>query len=189
VLKTNYAQLPLLMQGFHFATAHKAVESAPMSGKSKKKKGADSSTIVLNRKARHEFTIEEKFEAGIVLEGWEVKALRAGRVNIAESYVTVKNGEAFIFNCTINPLQTASTHINPDAKRIRKLLLNRNELDKLTGLIERKGYTLVATAMYWKKGRAKLEIGVAKGKKLHDKRADEKDRDWKRDQARVMKNR
>ena len=111
----------------------------------------------------------------------------SGRVNIAESYVTIKNGEAFIFNCTINPLQTASTHINPEPKRTRKLLLNRVEINKLIGLIERKGYTLVATAMYWKKGRAKLEIGVAKGKKLHDKRAAEKERDWKRDQERVMK--
>ena len=164
-----------------------AVESAPMSGKSKKKKGAGGSTIVLNRKSRHEFTIEEKFEAGIVLEGWEVKALRAGRVNIAESYVTIKNGEAFIFNCTINPLQTASTHVNPEPKRTRKLLLNRVEINKLIGLVERKGYTLVATAMYWKKGRAKLEIGVAKGKKLHDKRAAEKEKDWKRDQERFMK--
>ena len=158
-----------------------------MGGKSKKKKAAGGNTIVLNRKARHEFTIEEKFEAGIVLEGWEVKALRAGRVNIAESYVTVKNGEAFIFNCTINPLQTASTHISPEPKRTRKLLLNRVEINKLIGLIERKGYTLVALAMYWKKGRAKLEIGVAKGKKLHDKRAAEKEKDWKRDQERVMK--
>lgn len=153
------------------------------------KKGAGGSTIVLNRQARHEYSIEEKFEAGLVLEGWEVKALRAGRVNITDSYVTVKNGEAFMFNCTINPLQTASTHIKPDPLRIRKLLLNRSELNKLIGLIERKGYTLVATAMYWKKGRAKLEIGLAKGKKLHDKRAAEKERDWQRDQQRLLKSR
>ncbi len=158
-----------------------------MTSKQTKKKGAGGSTIVLNRQARHEYSIEEKFEAGMVLEGWEVKALRAGRVNITDSYVTVKNGEAFMFNCTINPLQTASTHIKPEPLRARKLLLNRSELNKLVGLIERKGYTLVATAMYWKKGRAKLEIGLAKGKKLHDKRAAEKDRDWQRDQQRLIK--
>jgi len=158
-----------------------------MTSKQTKKKGGGGSTIVLNRQARHEYSIEEKFEAGMVLEGWEVKALRAGRVNITDSYVTVKNGEAFMFNCTINPLQTASTHIKPEPLRARKLLLNRSELNKLVGLIERKGYTLVATAMYWKKGRAKLEIGLAKGKKLHDKRAAEKDRDWQRDQQRLIK--
>jgi len=158
-----------------------------MTSKQNKKKGAGGSTIVLNRQARHEYSIEEKFEAGMVLEGWEVKALRAGRVNITDSYVTVKNGEAFMFNCTINPLKTASTHIKPEPLRARKLLLNRSELNKLIGLIERKGYTLVATAMYWKKGRAKLEIGLAKGKKLHDKRAAEKDRDWQRDQQRLIK--
>lgn len=147
------------------------------------------STIALNKKARREFFIEERFEAGMVLEGWEVKALRAGRVNIAESYVFIKNAEAFISGCMITPLPTASTHIQPEPTRVRKLLLNRGELNKLIGATERKGYTLVPTAMYWKRGRAKLEIGLAKGKKLHDKRADEKDRDWSRQKQRIMKHR
>ena len=164
-----------------------SVELPPMAKKAKKLKRDSGSTIVLNKNVRYEFFVEEKFEAGIALEGWEVKALREGRVNIKDSYVHLKNGEAWLLACTINPLPTASTHINPEPMRSRKLLLHRGELDKLTGLVERKGYTLVATAMYWKKGRAKVEIGVAKGKKLHDKRATEKDRDWKRQQARIMK--
>jgi SsrA-binding protein len=144
-------------------------------------------TIALNKTARHEFFIEERFEAGMVLEGWEVKSLRAGRINLAESYVFIKNGEAFISGCMITPLQTASTHIKPEATRVRKLLLHRGELSKLIGATERKGYTLVPTAMYWKRGRVKLEIGLAKGKKLHDKRADEKDRDWSRQKQRILK--
>ncbi|MBG7602594.1 MAG: SsrA-binding protein SmpB [Gammaproteobacteria bacterium] len=160
-----------------------------MAKKAKKKKRSTGSTIALNKKAGHDYFIEERYEAGISLQGWEVKALRAGHVNIKESYVTVKNGEAFIFGCTINPLLSASTHVNPEPRRTRKLLLHRHELSKLIGLIERKGYTLVATAMYWKKGRVKLEIGVAKGKKQHDKRASLKERDWKRDQQRAMKDR
>ncbi len=160
-----------------------------MAKRAKKKKRSTGSTIALNKKAGHDYFIEERYEAGIVLQGWEVKALRAGHLNIKESYVTVKNGEAFIFGSTINPLLSASTHVNPDPRRTRKLLLHRHELSKLIGLIERKGYTIVATAMYWKKGKAKLEIGVAKGKKLHDKRASLKERDWKRDQQRAMKER
>ncbi|MEA3302923.1 MAG: SsrA-binding protein SmpB [Pseudomonadota bacterium] len=160
-----------------------------MAKRAKKKKRSTGSTIALNKKAGHDYFIEERYEAGIVLQGWEVKALRAGHLNIKESYVTVKNGEAFIFGSTINPLLSASTHVNPEPRRTRKLLLHRHELSKLIGLIERKGYTLVATAMYWKKGKAKLEIGVAKGKKLHDKRASLKERDWKRDQQRAMKER
>jgi len=160
-----------------------------MAKKAKKQKKSGGNTIVLNKSARFEYTIEDKFEAGMVLEGWEVKALRAGQVNIRDSYVTIQNGEAMIFGLTINPLQTASTHIKPEPMRPRKLLLHRQEIDKLTGLIERKGYTLIATAMYWKHGRVKIEIGTAKGKKQHDKRATEKERDWKRDQARLMKNR
>lgn len=160
-----------------------------MAKRAKKKKRSTGSTIALNKKAGHDYFIEERYEAGIVLQGWEVKALRAGHLNIKESYVTVKNGEAFIFGSTINPLLSASTHVNPEPRRTRKLLLHRHELSKLIGLIERKGYTLVATAMYWKKGKAKLEIGVAKGKKQHDKRASLKERDWKRDQQRAMKER
>ena len=156
-------------------------------GKSKKDKKSDSNTIVLNKKARHDFILEDRFEAGIVLEGWEVKSLRAGKVQIRDSYVFIKDNECWLSAMVITPLQTASTHINPEPTRVRKLLLNRDEINKLIGAVERKGYTLVATAMYWKQGRAKLEIALAKGKKEHDKRASEKDRDWKREKARILK--
>jgi len=122
-----------------------------------------------------------------MLEGWEVKALRAGRAQLKEGYVLVKDGEAFLFGAHISPLASASSHVKPDPIRTRKLLLHRKELDQLIGAVERKGYTLVPTALYWKKGRAKLEIGLAKGKKLHDKRAVEKDRDWQRDKQRLLK--
>ena len=156
--------------------------------KSGKKSAGAGSTIALNKKARHEYFIEERYEAGISLEGWEVKSLRAGRINLTEAYVTVRgSSEAFLFGATISPLPTASTHIHPDPMRTRKLLLHREELNKLIGLTERKGYTLVPLAMYWKRGRAKLEVGLAKGKKLHDKRADEKDRDWQREKQRIFK--
>ena len=144
-------------------------------------------TIALNKRARFEFHIEERFEAGIALEGWEVKSLRDGRIQLNESYVTIKGNEAFLFGSHITPLPTASTHINPDPLRTRKLLLHRNELDKLIGLVERKGFTLIPTALYWKKGRVKVEIGLAKGKQLHDKRATDKDRDWQRDKQRILK--
>lgn len=156
-------------------------------GKSKKDKKSNSNTIVLNKKARHDFNLEERFEAGIVLEGWEVKSLRAGKVQIRDSYVFIKNNEAWLSSTVITPLETASTHIHPNPQRVRKLLLNRDEINKLIGAVERKGYTLIATAMYWKHGRAKLEIALAKGKKEHDKRASEKDRDWKREKARILK--
>jgi SsrA-binding protein len=155
--------------------------------KKAKKKTTGGATIALNKKAGHDFFIEERYEAGIALQGWEVKSLREGRVQIKESYITIKEGEAFLFGAHIVPLSTASTHIHPDPTRTRKLLLHRSELNKLIGLVERKGYTLVPTAMYWKKGLAKLEIGLAKGKKLHDKRASEKDRDWKREKERLFK--
>jgi len=157
-----------------------------MSAKAKKK-GPGGATIALNKKATHDYFIEERFEAGIALEGWEVKSLREGRVQIRESYITIKEGEAFLFGAHITPLSTASTHIRTDPTRTRKLLLHRSELNKLIGQVERKGYTLVPTAMYWKKGMAKLEIGLAKGKKLHDKRAGEKDRDWQREKERLFK--
>lgn len=158
----------------------------PAMAKKKKDKG-QGNTIALNKKARHDYFVQERLEAGIVLEGWEVKSLRASRLQLKESYVTVKNGEAFLLGAHISPLPTASTHIQPEQTRTRKLLLRRQELHRLIGLVERKGFTLVPTAMYWKKGRAKLEIGVAKGKKLHDKRATEKDRDWQRDKHRILK--
>ena len=153
----------------------------------KTKKDNSSNTIVLNKKARHDFILEERLEAGLALEGWEAKSLRAGRVQIRDSYVLLKDSEAYLFGAVITPLQTASTHINPDPQRSRKLLLHRQELNKLIGAVERKGYSLIPTAMYWKKGRAKLEIALAKGKKLHDKRASEKSRDWQRDKQRIMK--
>jgi SsrA-binding protein len=153
----------------------------------KAQQAAGGATIARNKKAGHEYFIEDRYEAGISLEGWEVKSLRAGRVNISEAYVTIKDGEAFLFGALITPLASASTHVSPDPTRTRKLLLHREELNKLIGLTERKGYTLVPTAMYWKRGRAKLEIGLAKGKKLHDKRADTKERDWQREKERLFK--
>lgn len=155
--------------------------------KDKKDKKSVSSTIVLNKKARHDFTLGDRFEAGIMLQGWEVKSLRAKKVQIRDSYVFIKKGEAWLSSTVITPLDTASTHIQPEPQRMRKLLLHRDEITKLISAVERKGYTLVATAMYWKKGRAKLEIALAKGKKEHDKRASEKDRDWQREKARVLK--
>ncbi|MBD3671303.1 MAG: SsrA-binding protein SmpB [Gammaproteobacteria bacterium] len=158
-----------------------------MAKQAKKDNKASSSTIALNKKAKHDFFIEERFEAGLVLEGWEVKSLRAGKINLTESYVFIKEGEAWISGMQITPLLAASTHIHPEATRVRKLLLNRNELNKLTGAVERKGYTIVALAMYWKRGRVKLEIGLAKGKAAHDKRATLKERDWQREKQRVLK--
>ena len=144
-------------------------------------------SIVQNKKAFHDYSIEERFEAGLALEGWEVKSIRAGQVQIGESYVIVRNGELFLLNGHITPLKTASTHVIPEAARTRKLLLNKSELSRLVGSVERKGYTLVPLDLHWKDGRAKLEIGLAKGKKEHDKRASEKDRDWQRDKARIMR--
>ena len=155
--------------------------------KSKKDKKSESNTIVLNKKARHDFSLGDRFEAGIMLQGWEVKSLRAKKVQIRDSYVFIKNNEAWLSSTVITPLETASTHIHPEPQRMRKLLLHRDEITKLISAVERKGYTLVATAMYWKKGRAKLEVALAKGKKEHDKRASEKDRDWKREKARMLK--
>lgn len=152
-----------------------------------KQKKTDSSTIALNRKARHDFSIEERYEAGLVLHGWEVKSLRAGRAQLQEAYVFIKKGEAWLFGAHINALPTASTHINPDPTRTRKLLLHHSELKSLIGATEQRGYTLVPLALYWKRGRAKLEIGLAKGKKAHDKRATEKNRDWQRQKQRILK--
>lgn len=152
-----------------------------------KKEKQSSNTIVLNKKARHDYFIEERFEAGIALQGWEVKSLRAGRIQIRDSYVLMKNNEAFLLGALITPLPTASTHIKPEPQRTRKLLLHRKELNKLIGAVERKGYSVVPTAMYWKKGMAKVEIGLAKGKKSHDKREGEKERDWQREKQRIMK--
>lgn len=152
-----------------------------------KSTSAKQQTIALNKKARHEYFIEQRFEAGIVLTGWEVKSLRAGRLQLTDSYVILKRGEAWLLGAIISPLPTASTHITPDPQRSRKLLLKHDELKKLIGYIERKGYTVVALSMYWKKGLAKVEIALAKGKKTHDKRATTKIRDWQREKARLLK--
>lgn len=143
--------------------------------------------IAVNRKATHDFFIEQRFEAGIVLHGWEVKSLRNGKANLSDTYVRIIKNEAWLLGMNITPLQTASTHSKADPTRVRKLLLNRNELDTLIGAVERKGYTLIALSLYWKNGRAKLEIGLGKGKKNFDKRADEKNRDWNRQKARILK--
>ena len=145
------------------------------------------STIALNRKARHDYTLEDYFETGVVLEGWEVKSLRAGRVQLDQSYVLLKNGEAFLLGASITPLITASTHINPEPQRTRKLLLHKKELAKLIGSVERKGYTLIPLTLYWKHNRVKLKIALAKGKQLHDKRATEKEKDWTREKQRLSK--
>jgi SsrA-binding protein len=154
---------------------------------SKPKPTNESATIAENRKARHEYFIEETYEAGLVLQGWEVKSMRAGRVQLKEAYVFIKNGEAFIFGAHVSALPTASTHVIPDPIRTRKLLLNKAELNGLIGAVDRRGYTLVPLELYWKAGKAKLRIGLAKGKKEHDKRATSKDRDWQREKSRVMK--
>ena len=146
-----------------------------------------SSTIALNRKARHDFFIEDRLEAGLVLEGWEVKSLRAGRAQLGESYVLLRDGEAWLFGSHVSPLITASTHIRPDPTRTRKLLLQRSEINRLIGAVERKGYTLVPLALYWKRGRAKLEIGLAKGKRQFEKREATREKDWKREQQRLLK--
>jgi len=156
-------------------------------GKQKKSPKKPSNVIGLNKKARHDYFIEDTFEAGMALEGWEVKSLRAGRQQMRDSYVIIKRSEAFLIGLHISPLSTASTHISPDPTRTRKLLLNRKELDRLIGAVERQGYTIVPLSLYWKKGFAKAEIGLAKGKQMHDKRATEKDRDWQRDKQRIMR--
>jgi SsrA-binding protein len=143
--------------------------------------------IAENRRARHDYFIEERLEAGLALEGWEVKSMRAGKAQLAEAYVYVRNAEAFLIGAHLAPLRTVSTHHTADPVRTRKLLLHRNELDHLVGATERRGYTIVPLELYWKNGRAKLQIGLAKGKKQHDKRAAEKERDWQRDRARLLR--
>lgn len=144
-------------------------------------------SIIQNKKAFHDYFIEQRFEAGIVLEGWEVKAIRAGRAQLKEAYVMVRNTEIFLIGCHISPLPTASTHINPDPTRTRKLLLHAEEINKLIGSVERAGYTLVPLDLHYTRGKVKIEIGLAKGKKQHDKREAEKQREWERDKQRLMK--
>ncbi len=154
---------------------------------SKNKSKTPDNTIATNRVARHDYFIEDEIEVGMVLEGWEVKSLRQGNLQLRESYVFVKDGEIWLTNAHIGPLASASTHVKPNPTRTRKLLAHRREIDRLIGLVDRKGYTLVALSAYWSRGRAKMKIGIARGKKAHDKRATIKERDWKRDQARMLK--
>lgn len=152
-----------------------------------KKKADNSNTIALNKKAKHEFFLEQRFEAGLALEGWEVKSLREGKVNFMDSYVLMKDGEAFLFGCHISPLSTVSTHFIPDPTRTRKLLLHKKELGIIFGDMAKKQLTCVPLALYWKRGVVKCEIALARGKKLHDKRATERDRDWGREKERLLK--
>lgn len=153
------------------------------------KKPTGESRIADNKRARFDFHVEENLEAGIALEGWEVKSLRESRVQFADSYVLLKDGEAFLFGTRIDPLPTVSSHTTPDPTRTRRLLLHRREIDRLVGMVERKGYTAVPLALYWKRGRVKLDIGIAKGRKSHDKRRVQRDRDWERSKDRLLKNR
>jgi SsrA-binding protein len=146
-------------------------------------------SIVENRKAFHDYFIEERFEAGLALEGWEVKAIRAGRANLKEAYVVVKSGDIVLIGAHISPLSTASTHVHADPTRTRRLLLHREEINRLVGKVERAGYTLAPLDLHFKAGRIKLEIGLAKGKKQYDKRATIKEREWSREQQRLIRNR
>ena len=155
--------------------------------KKKSKNKSNSNTIALNKKARHNYTLTDKFEAGMSLQGWEIKSIRDGKVNISDCYVHIKDREAYLVGAEIHPLISASSHVVCDPVRPRKLLLNRRELDKLIGAVERNGFSLIATAMYWKKCWVKLEIHLAKGKHAHDKRDTLKDKDWQRQKERMMK--
>lgn len=162
------------------------VRSPPMNKPKEKKASAQ---IAQNRKARHDYFIETRYEAGLVLTGWEVKSLRAGRTQLKEGYVMIERGEAFLVGAHFSPLTSASTHVQPDPTRARKLLLHREEINKLIGAVERRGYTLVPLSLYWKKGRAKLEVGLARGKQQHDKRAALKEREADRERERALKTR
>ena len=153
-----------------------------------KNRKVGTSTIARNKRARFDYTIDESFEAGLSLQGWEVKSLRAGQAQLTESYVILRNGEGWLLGAHITPLITASTHVSTDPSRTRKILLHRRELDRLRGLVERRGYTLVPLDLHWSKGKAKLALGLAKGKKQYDKRATKKDQDWERAKSRALKN-
>lgn len=158
-----------------------------MTKKNAKDSASGTGTIAQNKRARHDYTIEERFEAGLALQGWEVKALRAGRISLAESYAIVRAGELYLFGAQITPLISTSTHVVADDRRTRKLLLHRSEIDRLVGKVERDGYTLIPLALYWKKGKVKLDLALAKGKQTHDKRQASKDRDWAREKQRTMR--
>jgi len=163
-----------------------ANNSNKKTGKDKGKGGAGG-TIALNKRARHEYALEEKFEAGLSLQGWELKAIRAGRANIGDAYAVVLHNEIFLIGSQITPLISASTHVVANDRRSRKLLLHRAEIDNLVGRVQRDGYTLVPTALYWKGNKVKAEIALAKGKQAHDKREASKERDWQREKQRVMR--
>ena len=152
-----------------------------------KKPKTQSNTIVLNKRARFDYHLHEKIEAGLVLEGWEVKALREKNAQLVDSYVFIQKGEAYLSGCNLTPTTSVSTHINPEPQRTRKLLMHRQEIDRLVGGIQKKGQTCVATALYWKNNRVKCEIALASGKKSHDKRQAIKERDWNRDKSRMLK--
>ncbi|HET7607218.1 MAG TPA: SsrA-binding protein SmpB [Gammaproteobacteria bacterium] len=152
-----------------------------------KKEKKEQSSIAQNKKARFDYFIEDRLEAGLALQGWEVKSMRAGKAQLTDSFVIFRDGEAWLLGSHVTPLSTVSTHVVAEPKRTRKLLMNRREIDRLIGLVERKGYTLIALELYWSKNRVKVAVGLAKGKKQHDKRDTEKDRDWKRDKARALK--
>jgi SsrA-binding protein len=158
-----------------------------MSKKSAKDKANGGGTIALNKRARHEYHLEERFEAGLALQGWELKSIRAGRANITEAYAVIRDGELFLFGAQMTPLISASTHVVADAHRTRKLLLHKREIDTLIGRVQRDGYTLVPTALYWKGNKVKAELALAKGKQSHDKREADKERDWNREKQRVMR--
>lgn len=153
----------------------------------KKKKQNNPNTITVNKKARFEYAIETDYQAGLELQGWEVKSIRAGKIQITESYILLKNNEAWLFGALITPLICASTHTVQDPLRLRKLLMHRQEIDTLIGKVDQKGFSVIPLNLHWNKGKVKISIGLGKGKKLHDKRATEKERDWKRDKQRLMK--
>ena len=159
----------------------------PMAKKQAKDKTNGGGTIALNKRARHEFHLGDRYEAGLALQGWELKAIRAGRANITEAYAVIRDGELFLFGAQVTPLISASSHVVADERRTRKLLLHRREIDTLIGRVQREGYTIVPTALYWKGNKVKAEIALAKGKQAHDKREANKDRDWNREKARILR--
>ena len=169
------------------ATLARIGDNARMGKKDAKDKANGRGTIALNKRARHEYHFEQTFEAGLALQGWELKSIRAGRANITESYAVVRNGELFLFGAQITPLISTSTHVVADDRRTRKLLMHRHEIDQAIGRVQRDGYTLVPTALYWKGNKVKAELALARGKQTHDKREAEKERDWNREKQRVLR--
>lgn len=171
--------------------SHAGPASGTMARMGKKQSGKDKAnggaTIALNKRARHDYHLEQRYEAGLALQGWELKAIRAGRANIGESYAVIRDGELYLFGAQVTPLISASTHVVADAHRTRKLLLHRHEIDVLIGRVQRDGYTLVPTALYWKGNKVKAEIALAKGKQSHDKREASKERDWAREKQRLLR--